>query len=85
MTVIKLTRNEYNAMSRVGGDWDGIESLSESFRGEGYRLFVKNKLKCIKTIKKAIAKNPTRIITSKRGGWEIDIAEGWKSVIKKIK
>jgi hypothetical protein len=39
----------------------------------------------MKTIKKAIDKNPTKILKSKREGWEIDIAEGWKSVISKIK
>jgi hypothetical protein len=85
MTIIKLTRKEYLAMIRVGGDWSGIEKVSESFNGKGYRLFVKNKVKCMKTIKKAIDKNPTKILKSKREGWEIDIAEGWKSVISKIK
>ena len=47
MTEIKLTRKEFIAMGRVGlgGDWDGIKSLRESFRGKGYSLFVKNKAK----------------------------------------
>ena len=85
MTIIQLTRKEYLAMIRLGGDWEGIKKVSESYRGKGYRLFVKNKAKCIKTIKKEIDKNPTKILKSKREGWEFDMVEAWKSVIPKIK
>jgi hypothetical protein len=76
MTEIKLTRKEFLAMEVVGGDWDGIKSLRESFRGKGYSLFVKNKTKCIKTIKNAI---------NRREEWQADSIEGWESVINKIK
>ena len=72
-------------MGIVGQDWDGIKSLRESFRGKGYSLFVKNKAKCIKTIKNAIADISTRPTYNRREGWKTDTTEGWESVINKIK
>ena len=81
---IKLTFKEFKSISYIASRLEGYESISESFRGEGYALNIKNKATLVKSLKKAISEDSGRVLKHKRDRWEIVLAEGLNGVLFKL-